>query len=119
MFRTIHESVTFIQEIQEEGSVATTTVAIKSYTNTIDVITQAYVGFLRALDFMDCQIIEELEDRLQDLKERRTFELSQVQEDTTTEEEEDDDLPQTFSENKEFVFGNDVYCPSKDAITFG
>ena len=106
MFRTIHETVTFTQEIQEEGSVATTTVAIKSYTNTIDVITKAYVGFLRALDFMDCQIINELEDRLDDLKERRTFELSQVQEDTTTEEEEDADQPQTYSDNKDvIVFG--------------
>ena len=89
MFRTIHESVTFSQEIQEEGSVATTTVAIKSYTNTIDVITKAYVGFLRALDFMDCQIIEELEDRLEDLKERRTFEISQAVEEAITKEEED------------------------------
>ena len=106
MFRTIHETVTFTQEIQEEGSVATTTVAIKSYTNTIDVITKAYVGFLRALDFMDCQIINELEDRLDDLKERRTFELSQVQENTTTEEEEDADQPQTYSDNKDvIVFG--------------
>ena len=119
MYRTINESVTFSQEIQEGNSVATTAIAIKSYTNAINDITNAYIGFLRALDFMDCQIIEELEYRLQDLKERRTFELSQVQEDTTTEEEEDDDLPQTFSENKEFVFGNDVYCPSKDVITFG
>ena len=100
MFRTIHESVTFSQEIQEGTQVATTTIAIKSYTNAIDDITKAYVGFLRALDFMDCQIIEELEDRLQDLKERRTFELSQVQEDATTEEEdkeEDDDaIPLTY-----------------------
>lgn len=119
MYRTIHESVTFTQEVQEGSSVATTTIAIKSYTNAIDDITNAYVSFLRALDFMDCQIIEELEDQLDNLKERRTFELSQVEEDTTTEEKEDDDLPQTFSENKEFVFGNDVYCLSKDVITFG
>ena len=119
MYRTIHESVTFSQNIQEGTQVATTTIAIKSYTNAIDDITNAYVSFLRALDFMDCQIIEELEDQLDNLKERRTFELSQVQEDTTTAEEDDDDLPQTFSENKEFVFGNDVYCLSKDVITFG
>ena len=119
MYRTIHESVTFTQEVQEGSSISTTTIAIKSYTNAIDDITKAYVSFLRALDFMDCQIIDELEDRLQDLKERRTFELSQVQEDTMTAEEEDDDQPPTFSENKEFVFGNDVYCLSKDVITFG
>lgn len=131
MFRTIHESVTFSQDIQEENSTATTTVAIKSYTNAIDDITKAYIGFLRALDFMDCQIIEELEDRLEELKERRTFELSQVQEDTTAEEDDNDDgQPQTFSDNKEVTFSKDginmkysfdkVYRPSeKDAITFG
>ena len=106
MYRTIHESVIFSQVIQEETQVATTTIAIRSYTNAIDDITKAYVGFLKALDFMDCQIINELEDRLQDLKERRTFELSQVQEDTTTEEEEDADQPQTYSDNKDvIVFG--------------
>jgi hypothetical protein len=130
MYRTIHESVTFSQEIQEGSSVATTTIAIKSYTNAIDDITNAYVSFLRALDFMDCQIIEELEDQLDNLKERRTFELSQVEEDTTTEDDDDDDdQPPTFSENKEVTFSRDgidmkysfdnVYCPSKDAITFG
>tara|TARA_R110000868_G_scaffold38952_1_gene136008 strand:+ start:904 stop:1308 length:405 start_codon:yes stop_codon:yes gene_type:complete len=110
MFRTINETVTFSQEIQEENSVATTTIAIKSYTNAIDDITKAYVGFLRALDFMDCQIIEELEDRLEDLKERRTFELSQVQEDTTTEEE----VPLVCGMNKEFTFGN-----GSEDFTFG
>lgn len=129
MYRTIHESVTFSQEIQEGNSVSTTTIAIKSCTNVIDDITKAYIGFLRALDFMDCQIIEELEDRLEELKERRTFELSQVQEDTTTEEEDDDDQLQTYSDNKEVTFSrdgidmkyvvDDVYCLSKDAITFG
>lgn len=122
MYRTIHESVTFSQEIQEGSSVATTTIAIKSCTNAIDDITNAYVSFLRALDFMDCQIIEELEDQLDNLKERRTFELSQVP------EEEDDDQLQTDSDNKEVTFSRDgidmkysfdnVYCPSKEAINF-
>ena len=121
MYRTINESVTFSQEIQERSSVATTTIAIKSYTNAIDDITNAYVSFLRALDFMDCQIIEELEDQLDNLKERRTFELSQVEEDTTIEEEDDDALSKTYKDKKtfDFVFGNDVDCPSKDVITFG
>lgn len=122
MYRTIHESVTFSQEIQEGSSVATTTIAIKSCTNAIDDITNAYVSFLRALDFMDCQIIEELEDQLDNLKERRTFELSQVP------EEEDADQLQTDSDNKEVTFSRDgidmkysfdnVYCPSKEAINF-
>lgn len=123
MYRTIHESVTFSQEIHEGSSVATTTIAIKSCTNAIDDITKAYVSFLRALDFMDCQIIEELEDQLDNLKERRTFELSQVP------EEEDADQLQTDSDNKEVTFSRDgidmkysfdnVYCTSKDAINFG
>lgn len=128
MFRIINESVTFSQEIQEGSGVATTAIAIKSCTNAIDDITQAYVSFLRALDFMDCQIIEELEDQLDSLKERRTFELLQVQEDTTIEEDDDDDQPQTYSDNKEVTFSKDgidmkysfdkVYCPSeKEAKT--
>lgn len=131
MYRTIHESVTFSQEIHQGNSVATTTIAIKSCTNAIDDITNAYVSFLRALDFMDCQIIEELEDQLDSLKERRTFEIAQVQEDTTTEEDnDDDDQPQTYSDNKEVTFSRNgidmkysfdkVYRPSeKDVITFG
>ena len=89
MFRTINESVTFSQEIQEGNSVAIVTIAIKSYTNAIDDITKAYVSFLRALDFMDCQIIDELENQLNELKERRTFEISQAVEEAITKEEED------------------------------
>jgi len=87
MSRTIHESVIFSQVIQEGSGVATTTIAIRSYTNAIDDITKAYVGFLRALDFMDCQIIDELENQLNELKERRTFEISQAVEEARTKEE--------------------------------
>lgn len=89
MSRTINESVTFTQEIQEGNSVAIVTIAIKSYTNAIDDITKAYVSFLRALDFMDCQIIDELENQLNELKERRTYEISQAVEEAITKEEED------------------------------
>jgi len=129
MIRTINETVSFTQEIQEEdldtfkiaGSI--NAITIKSYINTIDNLTVNFIAFLRALDFMDCQIIKELEDRLQDLKERRTFELSQVQEDTTTEEneeeeddedeeEEDDDaLPLTYDVD-------DVYRPRKNIQSY-
>jgi len=123
MYRTIHESVTFSQEIQEGSSVATTTIAIKSYTNAIDDITNAYVSFLRALDFMDCQIIEELEDQLDNLKERRTFELSQVEEDTTTEEDEDEEEDEEEEDDDAIPLTydvDDVYRPyKKDPITFG
>ena len=89
MSRTINESVIFSQVIQEGSSVATTTIAIKSYTNAIDDITKAYVSFLRALDFMDCQIVGELENQLNELKERRTYEISQAVEEALTKEEED------------------------------
>jgi hypothetical protein len=110
MYRTIHESVTFSQEVQEGSSVATTTIAIKSCTNTIDNITKAYIGFLKALDFMDCQIIDALEDCLDELKLRRTFETTRAQmsEDIEEEEEEDDNdnQTQTYSDNKDvIVFG--------------
>lgn len=88
MSRTINESVTFTQEIQEENNAATVTIAIRSYTNAIDDITKAYVSFLRALDFMDCQIVGELENQVEELKERRTYEISQAVEETITEEEE-------------------------------
>ena len=89
MSRTINESVIFTQEIQEGHSVAIVTIAIKSYTNAIDDITKAYVSFLRALDFMDCQIVGELENQLNELKERRTYEISQAVEEALTKEEED------------------------------
>ncbi len=92
MFRTIHESVTFTQETQEGNSVAIVTIAIKSYTNAIDDITKAYIAFLRALDFMDCQITEELENQLDELEERRTYEISQAVEEAITKEEEDMDF---------------------------
>lgn len=89
MFRTIDESVTFTQETQEGNSVAIVTIAIKSYTNAIDDITKAYIAFLRALDFMDCQITQELENQLDELEERRTYEISQAVEEAITKEEED------------------------------
>ena len=92
MLRTINESVTFTQEIQEGNSVAIVTIAIKSYTNAIDDITKAYIAFLRALDFMDCQITEELENQLDELEERRTYEISQAVEEAITKEEEDMDF---------------------------
>ncbi len=92
MFRTINESATFTQEIQEGDSVAIVTIAIKSYTNAIDDITKAYIAFLRALDFMDCQITGELENQLHELKERRTYEISQAVEEAITKEEEDMDF---------------------------
>ena len=92
MFRTINESVRFTQEIQEGDSVAIATIAIKSYTHAIDDITEAYISFLRALGFMDCQIIEEFEDQLIGLKERRTHEISQAVEEALTKEEEDMDF---------------------------
>jgi len=92
MFRAIHESVTFTQEIQEGNSVAIVTIAIKSCTNAIDDITKAYIAFLRALDFMDCQITRELENQLDELEERRTHEISQAVEEALTKEEEDMDF---------------------------
>jgi len=92
MLRTINESVTFTQEIQEGNSVAIVTIAIKSYTNAIDDITKAYIAFLRALDFMDCQITRELENQLDELEERRTHEISQAVEEALTKEEEDMDF---------------------------
>lgn len=107
MFRIIHESVTFSQEIQEENNVTIPTVTIKSYNNTIDDITKAYIVFVRALDFMDCQIIDALEDCLDELKLRRTFETTRAQMSEDIEEEEDDDQPPTFSDNKEVTFSND------------
>lgn len=104
MFRTIHESVTFSQEIQEGSQVATTTIAIKSYTNAIDDITKAYVAFLRSLDFMDCQIIDALEDSLDELKLRRTFEITRAQMSEDIEENDDDDNQlQTYSDNKDVI----------------
>lgn len=117
MFKIIHESVTFSQEIQEENNVTIPTVTIKSYNNTIDDITKAYIVFVRALDFMDCQIIDALEDCLDELKLRRTFETTRAQmsEDIEEEEEEEEDgdaLPLTYDVD-------DVYRPSKDIITFG
>ena len=110
MYRTINESVTFSQEIQEGNSVATTTIVIKSCTNTIDNITKAYIGFLKALDFMDCQIIDAFEDCLDELKLRRTFETTRAQMSEDIEEEEEDDdndnQTQTYSDNKDvIVFG--------------
>ena len=138
MIRTINETVSFTQEIEEEdldtfktaGSI--NAITIKSYINTIDNLTANFIAFLRALDFMDCQIIEQFENQLTELKERSAFEVKQAQKDTETITEDDDeeegnnDQPQTYSDNKEFVFGNDMYCPSKiiltsavDAITFG
>ena len=92
MFRITNESVTFTQEIQEGNSVAIVTIAIKSYTNAIDDITKAYIAFLRALDFMDCQITRELENQLDELEERRTYEISQAVEEALTKEEEDMDF---------------------------
>ncbi len=137
MIRTINETVSFTQEVQEEDldnmrTSSITAITIKSYTNTIDNLTINFIAFLRALDFMDCQIIEQFENQLTELKERSAFEVKQAQKDTETTTEDDDeeegnnDQPQTYSDNKEFVFGNDVHCPSKiiltsavDAITFG
>ncbi len=137
MIRTINETVSFTQEVQEEDldnmrTSSITAITIKSYTNTIDNLTINFIAFLRALDFMDCQIIEQFENQLTELKERSAFEVKQAQKDTETITEDDDEeegnntQPQTYSDNKEFVFGNDIYCPSKiiltsavDAITFG
>jgi len=92
MLRTINESVTFTQEIQEGNSVAIVTIAIKSYTNALDDITEAYISFLRALGFMDSQIARELENQLDELEERRTYEISQAVEEALTKEEEDMDF---------------------------
>jgi hypothetical protein len=137
MIRPINETVSFTQELQEEdldtfktaGSI--NAITIKSYINTIDNLTANFIAFLRALDFMDCQIIEQFENQLTELKERSAFEVAQAQKCTEIviedddEKEEDNDQPQTYSDNKEFVFGNDVHCPSKiiltsavDAMTF-
>ncbi len=136
MIRTINETVSFTQEVQEEDldnmrTSSITAITIKSYTNTIDNLTINFIAFLRALDFMDCQIIEQFENQLTELKERSAFEVKQAQKDTETITEDDDEeegnnnQPQTYSDNKEFVFGNDMYCPSKiiltsavDAMTF-
>jgi hypothetical protein len=116
MIRTINETVSFTQEVQEEdldifktaGSI--NAITIKSYINTIDNLTVNFIAFLRALDFMDCQIIEQFENQLIELKERSAFEVSKAQEDTETSTEDDDEegeeVPLVCGMNKEFTFGN-------------
>jgi len=109
MIRTINETVSFTQEIEEEdldtfktaGSI--NAITIKSYINTIDNLTVNFIAFLRALDFMDCQIIEQFENQLTELKERSVFEVSRAQENADEEEEE---VPLVCGMNKEFTFGN-------------
>jgi len=97
MIRTINETVSFTQEIEEEDldSFKTAgpinTITIKSYINTIDNLTANFIAFLRALDFMDCQIIEQFENQLTELKERSAFEVRQAQKDTETVTEDDDE----------------------------
>ena len=113
MFRIIHESVTFSQEVQEENNAAIATVTIKSYTPTIDDVTKAYIVFIRALDFMDCQIIDALEDCLDELRLRRTFETTRAQmsediEEDEEEEEDDNALPLTYDVGE--LFG-EVFPP--------
>ena len=114
MIRTINETVSFTQEIEEEdldtfktaGSI--NAITIKSYINTIDNLTVNFIAFLRALDFMDCQIIEQFENQLTELKERSAFEVKQAQKDTETITEDDDEeeevVPLVCGVNKSFEF---------------
>jgi len=97
MIRTINETVSFTQEIEEEDldtfktAGPINTITIKSHINTIDNLTANFIAFLRALDFMDCQIIEQFENQLTELKERSAFEVRQAQKDTETVTEDDDE----------------------------
>ena len=113
MIRTINETVSFTQEIQEEDldnmrTSSITAITVKSYTNTIDNLTINFIAFLRALDFMDCQIIEQFENQLTELKERSAFEVAQAQEDTEIITEDDDEeeevVPLVCGVNKSFEF---------------
>jgi len=113
MIRTINETVSFTQEIQEEDldnmrTSSITAITIKSYINTIDNLTANFIAFLRALDFMDCQIIEQLENQLTELKERSAFEVAQAQKDTETitenYDEEEEVVPLVCGMNKSFEF---------------
>jgi len=83
-------------------------ITIKSYINTIDNLTVNFIAFLRALDFMDCQIIEQFENQLTELKERSAFEVAQAQKCTEIviedDNEEEEVVPLVCGVNKSFEF---------------